>query len=283
MRRPWLLFAFAALALAAACAQSQWIFNSQEQPIAGRIGHLDDLPDAGWTVAVGQLARQIQALPPNRNKARLAVALATSVTGGDAGRETLETVADTLVSLLGSVPAAGRAELCRPLAILTHYEHVRVRLWLDDPDCGPEMEKLEAADRARLSPEFTLRDLQGKEWSLSALRGKVVMVNFWTAWCVPCTRQLPDLQALYERFGPRGLAILAVSGDEPDKLRAVAAAGKYTFPVLLDPHHALDRQFALEGIPKTFVYGRDGKLVAQAIDRRTNRQFLGMLKLAGLE
>ena len=91
------------------------------------------------------------------------------------------------------------------------------------------------------------------------------------------------MQALYERFGPRGLVILAISDDEAGKVGPFVASQKYTFPVLLDPQHQVNRLFAVEGIPKSFLYGRDGKLVAQAIDRRTRRQFLEMLKLAGLE
>lgn len=91
------------------------------------------------------------------------------------------------------------------------------------------------------------------------------------------------MQALYQRFGPRGLVILAISDDDAGKVRDFAAARRYTFPILLDSEHQVNRLLAVEGIPKSFLYGRDGRLVAQAIDRRTSRQFLEMLKLAGLE
>jgi peroxiredoxin len=77
--------------------------------------------------------------------------------------------------------------------------------------------------------------------------------------------------------------ILAISDEEAVKVGDFAAAQKYTFPILLDPGREVHDLFAVEGIPKSFLYGRDGRLVAQAIDRRTSRQFLGMLKLAGLE
>ncbi len=91
------------------------------------------------------------------------------------------------------------------------------------------------------------------------------------------------MQALYERFGPRGLVVLAISDEDAGKVAPFVAARKITFPMLFDPGRTVNQLFAVEGIPKSFLYGRDGKLVAQAIDRRTSRQFLEMLKLAGLE
>lgn len=91
------------------------------------------------------------------------------------------------------------------------------------------------------------------------------------------------MEALYRRFGPRGLVVLAISDEDAGKVEPFIAEHKYTYPILLDPGRKVNELFGVEGIPKSFLYGRDGKLVAQAIDRRTERQFLQMLKLAGLE
>ena len=277
-----LLSACAILAAAAAIsAQTPVAPSDQEKAIIGRMSKLRSLPDDEWTRAVGQLAREIQALPAGAGKLRLIASLSGLATEGDAGKETLQTVADTIVSVVAGLPADRRAPLCGELAALARYEHVRVSL--DDPEYRAAMAKLEAEDQLRLSPQFTLRDLQGREWSLAGLRGKVVLVNFWATWCPPCRRELPDMQALFERFGPRGLVILAISDEDAEKVRAFVAAQKIAFPVLLDAGRKVNESMAVEGIPKSFLYGRDGKLVAQAIDRRTSRQFLEMLKLAGLE
>ena len=121
------------------------------------------------------------------------------------------------------------------------------------------------------------------KWNLRALAGKVVLVNFWATWCPPCRRELPDLNALYERFGARGLVILAISDEEAAKVKPFVAKQSLTYPVLLDPGRKVNDLFHVDGIPKSFVYGRDGKLVAEAIDMRTQRQFLAMLQSAGLE
>ena len=167
------------------------------------------------------------------------------------------------------------------LAELVRYEHVTVSL--NDPQFSAAMEKLEADDRSRQHADFTLTDLGGKQWHLRALTGKVVLVNFWATWCPPCRKELPDLEALSQRFRSRGLVVLAISDEDAAKVKPFVAAQKLTYPVLLDPGRKVNDLFHVEGIPKSFVYDRDGKLVAEAIDMRTQRQFLEMLKTAGLE
>jgi peroxiredoxin len=77
--------------------------------------------------------------------------------------------------------------------------------------------------------------------------------------------------------------ILAVSDEDAGKVQPFVAAQKLTYPVLIDPGRKVNELFEVSGIPKSFVYGRDGKLAAEAIDMRTQRQFLEMLKRAGLE
>ena len=96
-------------------------------------------------------------------------------------------------------------------------------------------------------------------------------------------KEMPDLQALYERFGPQGLVILGISDEEASKVDPFIRDRKITFPVLLDPGHKVNEMFIVEGIPKSFVYDRDGKLVSQSIDMRTRNQFLEMLSKAGLQ
>jgi thiol-disulfide isomerase/thioredoxin len=128
-----------------------------------------------------------------------------------------------------------------------------------------------------------LTDLNGKKWTLKELRGKVVVVNFWATWCPPCRKEMPDLEALYTSLKDKGLIILAISDEVADKVKPFIAVKNYTFPVLLDPGRKVNELFRVEGIPKSFVYNRDGKLVAQSIDMRTRKQFADMLAKAGLE
>jgi peroxiredoxin len=77
--------------------------------------------------------------------------------------------------------------------------------------------------------------------------------------------------------------ILAISDEEADKVRRFIAEHKVSYPILLDPGRKVNELFRVEGIPKTFVYDRDGWLVAQAVDMRTRSQFLELLARAGLK
>jgi peroxiredoxin len=118
---------------------------------------------------------------------------------------------------------------------------------------------------------------------LKEQRGKVVVLNFWATWCPPCRKEMPDLESLYQQFKSQGLVILAISDEDAVKVNPFIAERKITYPVLLDPGRTVNELFQIQGIPKTFVYDRSGKLVAQSIDMRTRHQFLEMLAQAGMK
>jgi peroxiredoxin len=94
---------------------------------------------------------------------------------------------------------------------------------------------------------------------------------------------MPDLETLYGRFRSQGLVVLGISDEEAAKVEPFIRERKVSFPVLLDPGRKVNDLFVVQGIPKTFIYDRQGKLVAQSIDMRTQKQFLEMLGKAGLE
>ena len=269
---------WAALACWQTAGQTQPAMNGREKDISGQLAKLRSLPDDQWGISVGELARRIQQLPPTEGKVALVNRLGSLVTEGDAGHDTLQVVASTIADVLRASP---NVSFYGMLARLVRYEHCQVSL--DTPPYRAAMAKLEEEDRLRESADFTLTDLKGASWSLKSLRGKVVLVNFWATWCPPCRKEMPDMEELCRRFQPRGLIILAISDEDAGKVAPFIEAQNYSYPVLLDPGRKVNRLFAVEGIPKSFLYGRDGKLVAQAIDRRTRQQFLAMLKQAGLE
>jgi peroxiredoxin len=197
----------------------------------------------------------------------------------------LQQVADTLESALREQPQPELKGNPDPayveLAMLARYEHVQ--LSLDSPELTKARSQLEAADAHRQGADFSLQDLQKQTWQLHQLKGKVVLVNFWATWCPPCRKEMPDLNALYAEFKDRGLVILAISDEEAAKVLLFIQAQGINYPVLLDPGDAVNKQFDIEGIPKSFVYDREGKIVAQSIDMRTRHQFLEMLAQAGLQ
>jgi len=266
------------LCVAAAIAQKV-VWSALEKPIADQIGGLRQLPDDVRARVTKELALQIRQLPKESKKIALAGMLANLSTEGDFGRDTLQEVASTLAEALRQRPGGPAAPYVE-LAQLVRYEHVEVSL--NDPQLAAAFAKLEADDQRRQQTDFTLTDLRGAKHSLKDLRGKVVLVNFWATWCPPCRKELPDLETLYKRFKDQGLVILAISDEDAGKVKPFIAARNLQFPILLDPGRKVNELFQIEGIPKSFVYDRSGKLVAQSIDMRTMRQFLEMLSRAGV-
>ena len=279
---------FLVVLLAAQCfsQEKELTWSASEKPLAEQIHGLRGLPDDVRARATKDLALSIRALPTTDNKLRLAVGLANLSTEGDFGRDTLQEVAATLSSTLKDHPLPwdekkGPAEPYLELASLVRYEHVEASI--DDDQYRAAMARLVGDDRKREQADFSLKDLTGKTWKLSDLRGKVVVVNFWATWCPPCRKEMPDLQALYDRFAAQNILILAISDEESGKVQPFIREHGLTFPVLLDPGRKANKAFVVVGIPKTFVFDRVGILVAQSIDMRTRGQFATMLTKAGIE
>jgi peroxiredoxin len=291
---------FTFLGQLASAQEKEVVWSADEKPIADQIHGLRGLADDVRAGTTKDLALKIRKLPASGNKLRLAVGLAELSTEGDFGHDALREVTTTLDVTLREQPIpwvdakdseqdgntwVGRrpADPYIELATLVRYEHVDASLNNNDEQFRAAMTQLEADDRKREHPEFTLKDLSGKTWTFSDLRGKVVLVNFWATWCPPCRKEMPDLETLYERFGSKGFVVLGISDEDSVKVEPFIRERKVSFPVLLDPGRKTNDSFVVEGIPKSFVYNRDGKLVAQSIDMRTQKQFLEMLGKAGLE
>ena len=262
------------------------VWTQQEQSIRGEMRGLRALADDVRSGTTRELALKIRALPPSYNKVRLAEGLSNLSTEGDMGRETLQEVADTLAEALQEKPQpddkdGGPASAYRELARLVRYEHVKTSF--DAQRFVAAMKLFEEEDAKRQNGDFTLKDLVGKSWTLHDLKGQVVLVNFWATWCPPCRKEMPDLEALYREFHGKGFVVLAISADDAAKVRTYIEKGKYSYPVLLDAEGEVSKKFVVEGIPHSFVFDRDGKLVAQSTDMRTRAQFLAMLGEAGLK
>lgn len=120
-------------------------------------------------------------------------------------------------------------------------------------DEGPEIGKR--------APDFTLQDINGKTVSLSSLRGKVVMLNFWATWCPPCQAELPEIQRAYNfyRKRPDDVAMLLVDvGESRNKVNSFLKEKGYNLPVALDPPSEAANLYLVRGIPTTFFIDRDG-------------------------
>lgn len=234
-----------------------------------------------------QLAVEIRTLPPGRDKVILADQLAHLSTEGQEDPGVIQEAATTLSSALKEFPIASKSG--KPVE--PYYELAKL-VWnegaiadITDPQYIQSMDLLKQHDGDAAKADFTLegfnlQQLGVKKVTLSQLRGKIVLVNFWATWCPPCRTEMPNLQAISDHFKDQ-LVVLAIT-DEPSLKVASYAAG-YKFPILFDPGRKAASDFHVDGIPQTFVFDRDGKLAAHAIDMSTQRQFLAMLTKAGLK
>jgi cytochrome c biogenesis protein CcmG/thiol:disulfide interchange protein DsbE len=120
-----------------------------------------------------------------------------------------------------------------------------------------------APEVGRLAPGFTLSTPDGQPVSLTELRGQVVLVNFWATWCPPCRAEMPAIQAAYERYGPQGFTVLAVTADEDlPAVRAFFAERGLTFPALLDHDGAVHEGYLASTLPSSFFVDREGVIRA---------------------
>ena len=122
-----------------------------------------------------------------------------------------------------------------------------------------------ARDRAPVDP-LVMRDLSGAEVSLSELRGKVVLVNFWATWCGPCRQEIPDLIALRDRY-PDQLEVIGVSLDEsgPDTVRAFVDEFAMDYPVVMSTAEITRHFPGVFALPTTFVLDPEGRVAQRHV------------------
>ena len=125
-------------------------------------------------------------------------------------------------------------------------------------------------ERALFTVDFTLPDLQGRLVRLADLRGQPVLINIWATWCHPCRVEMPSINALYQDYRAKGLAIVAIATDEQGEPVVAPFLQTYglTFPVLLDPQNMLGAQLQVPGIPASYVLDKRGRIVSFEIGAR---------------
>jgi len=110
-------------------------------------------------------------------------------------------------------------------------------------------------------------DVKGQALNLENLRGKVVLVNFWATWCVPCRKEIPMLDAFYRRYRDRGLEVIAISIDRASELAKVRkTANMVSYPVVMATE-ITDRRFGIaDAVPATFLVDSNGIVRDKFID-----------------
>jgi len=256
----------------------------KESTINDQLKSLRSVAAAQKPAEVVKIAGEIGTMPAGDTRVHLADSLVHLVTEGDQGSDARQAAGDALAGALAQSPVAPKKdEVPMPymdLAKLVRYEDVAVKL--DDPLYAKATQKLIDNEAEIAKADFTLRDMHNKKVTLSELHGKIVMVNFWATWCAPCRNEMRDLDAIATYFDKQGLVVLSITDEEQFKVGSYFATSTYHPTVLFDPDGKTHKMFHVDGIPRTFLFNRDGKLLSVAIDQRTQKQFLAMLSKTDL-
>jgi thiol-disulfide isomerase/thioredoxin len=116
--------------------------------------------------------------------------------------------------------------------------------------------------------DFTMKDVDGNNVSLSAYKGKVVLLNFWATWCGPCKAEIPGFVRLQEKYRDKGLVIVGYSVDDTaEKAKAYAAQYKMNYPILLGEgrEDLQDAYGPIWGLPSSFIISKDGRVCRKHI------------------
>ena len=120
------------------------------------------------------------------------------------------------------------------------------------------------------APDFSAKALDGSgaTRTLANYKGKIVLLNVWATYCVPCKVEMPSFERLHQKYGSKGLAIVAVSIDAPGKEKEILAFAKQlglTFEIVHDPDGNIQTQYQTTGVPETFVIDTKGMIVKKVI------------------
>lgn len=112
------------------------------------------------------------------------------------------------------------------------------------------------------APEITLQDMDGKTFSLSSLKGKVVLIDFWASWCGPCRNNNPHLVKFYKKYHEKGLEMIGISLDEDhDAWKKAVAKDKLTWLQLNDDkgyYSSTLKAYYVDAIPASFLIDKNG-------------------------
>ena len=134
-----------------------------------------------------------------------------------------------------------------------------------------------------VAPDFSLKSVpEGKTVTLSSLRGKAVVVNFWATWCGPCKIEMPWLVDLQKKYGDQGLQIVGITKDDTNE----ATIEKFTkkmgvnYTVLVGNQHVVDLYGGVGGLPTSFFVNRSGKVVHEIVGLDSESKFEDAIKKA---
>lgn len=136
----------------------------------------------------------------------------------------------------------------------------------------------------KTAPDLVLTDIQGRTIRLSDLKGKTVLLDFWTTWCGPCRSDAPSLDKLYEKYGGKDLALIGLSVDEERPVvQKFLSEHPHQYPIALTTENEMPRTYQIGVFPTYIVIDSDGKVAAASEGAKGFSELRKLLKKAGLE
>lgn len=117
------------------------------------------------------------------------------------------------------------------------------------------------------APDLVFTSFEGKDYKLSDLKGKVVLLNFWATWCPPCREEIPSMENAYKELKDKGFVIVAINIDQGGKKAIIRFKRElpFSFPVALDPEAKAARTYRVTSIPTNIIIDRQGKIVNKGV------------------
>ena len=129
------------------------------------------------------------------------------------------------------------------------------------------------------APDTEMRTLEGQPFRISALRGRVVLVNFWATWCLPCRAEIPDFNAMQKEYEARGFAVVGISShDTPEMIRDFQTVVRQEYQLLTSGDDAPQEFQTGPGRPATFILDREGRIRERFIGERDRATFDAVVK-----
>jgi cytochrome c-type biogenesis protein len=159
--------------------------------------------------------------------------------------------------------------------------------WLPNPEAAIKLESsggetlppIEAA-QVQAAPDIELKNAAGEPIRLSDLRGRVVLLNFWATWCVPCRTEIPELNEMHRELAGQGFTVIGASwNDSLSDIQGFQQEIKVDYPILLDSESVGDKFGGIQSFPTTFIIDREGRIRYKIFGQRQRATFEAAVKL----
>ena len=143
------------------------------------------------------------------------------------------------------------------LKLSPEAQHVLKEQFIDLPSAPVPTENFQGTPLNNAQPELFL------------YQNKFILLNFWATWCVPCLKELPDMERLHQILGKKGLVILAVGmGESEEKIKKFLEKHDITFPIMADPQMKISELYGVQNLPVTFLINREKEIIGRALGPR---------------